>query len=170
MSSMFSGCRALSSVPELDYSNVTNITKLFHNTGIKEIPDLDISCINNFGGASTSWLYNISVTSIGVLQCGKISDPQYLFGSSSNTKITYFGGIIDLGKRPIITASYFNSNYFMNYAPNLTYESVMNVINGLYDRASAGYSVVNLKLHANHLAMLSEDDIAIATNKGWTLS
>ena len=45
----------------------------------------------------------------------------------------------------------------------------MNVINGLYDRASAGLSVITLKLHANHLAMLSEDDIAIATNKGWTI-
>ena len=170
MSSMFYGCRALTSVPELDYSNATNITRLFAGTGIKEIPDLDISCVDNFGTSSTSWLYNISVTSIGVLQCGKISNPQYLFGSSSNTKITYFGGIIDLGKKPIITASYFNNNYFMNYAPNLTYESVMNVINGLYDRASAGYSVVTLKLHANHLAMLSDEEKAIATNKGWTLS
>ena len=46
----------------------------------------------------------------------------------------------------------------------------MNVINNLYDRASAGYSVLTLKLHANHLAMLSDEEKAIATNKGWTLS
>jgi hypothetical protein len=46
----------------------------------------------------------------------------------------------------------------------------MNVINNLYDRATAGLSVLTLKLHANHLAMLTDDEKAIATNKGWIIS
>jgi hypothetical protein len=46
----------------------------------------------------------------------------------------------------------------------------MNIINNLYDRASAGYSVVTLKLAAKTLALLSDEEKTIATNKGWTLS
>jgi len=133
------------------------------------LPDFNSVKAVNFGsGSSNSWLYNSSaIQKIGIVDCDSVTTIGYFFGERSRTYLTEFGGCRNLGKASTVSGT--NGNYFMSYAPNLTYESVMNVINGLYDRATAGLSVLTLKLHANHLAMLSDDDIAIATNKGWTI-
>lgn len=171
MTQMFQSCANLKNVPDLDYSNAVLICSLFAGcTSLTSIPDLDISSAIYFAtSSSNSWINGASnITSIGALQCDNIEDIYYMFGGSSNTKITHFGGAINLGKRWTLNNS--SGNYAFNYVPNLTYESVLNVLNGLYDRASAGMTNITLKLHPNHLAMLSDEDIAIATNKGWTLS
>ena len=168
MSQMFYYCDMLLDVPQLDTSNVTNMSNMFGRCSpLSELPDFNCVKVKNFGDYS-SWLYNCSnLKKLGVVDCDSVTSINYFFGNAPGTYLTEFGGCRNLGKASSVSGT--NGNYFMNYAPNLTYESVMNVINGLYDRASAGLSVLTLKLHANHLAMLSEDDIAIATNKGWTI-
>jgi surface protein len=170
MSGMFYGCSALRSIPQLDTSNVKYMAYMFYRcSNLIELPDFNCVKVTNFGDSSSnSWLYYCnSIEKIGVVDCDSITNIGYFFGNGIRTYLTEFGGCRNLGKASSVSNT--NSNYFMNYAPNLTYESVMNVINGLYDRATAGLSVLTLKLHANHLAMLSADDIAIATNKGWTI-
>ena len=170
MSSMFASCAALTIIPQLDTSNVTSMSQMFSNCSkLTELPDFNCVKVTNFGGSSySSWLYYCSnIKKIGVVDCDSVTNIGYFFGNGNRTYLTEFGGCRNLGKASSVSNT--NGSYFMTYAPNLTYESVMNVINGLYDRASAGLSVLTLKLHANHLAMLSEDDIAIATNKGWTI-
>ena len=171
MSYMFYECSSLTTIPQLDTSNVTNISYMFKNCSqLIELPDFNSVKVTNFGSSSSSsWLYGYSspLKKLGVVDCDSVTNIAYFFGNGSKAYLTDFGGCRNLGKASSVSNT--NSNYFMAYAPNLTYESVMNVINGLYDRASAGLSVLTLKLHANHLAMLSEDDIAIATNKGWTI-
>lgn len=70
-----------------------------------------------------------------------------------------------------------NNSYYsvsLNYCPRLTHESLMNVINNLYD-LNLTYDVANggtlyrqiLRLGSTNLAKLTADEIAIATNKGW---
>ena len=170
MSYMFNNCRKLTSIPQLDTSSVTDMQQMFqYCKALVKLPDFNCVKVKNFGGASyNTWLYNCqNIQKIGVVDCDSVTNIGYIFGDSSRTYLTEFGGCRNLGKASSVSNT--NSSYFMNYAPNLTYESVMNVLNGLYDRAAAGLSVLTLKLHANHLAMLSEDDIAIATNKGWTI-
>ena len=170
MSYMFRNCSKLTTVPQLDTSNVTTVERMFYYCSeLIELPDFNCVKLTNFGGSSSfTWLYNCyNLKKIGVVDCDSVTNIGYFFGSSALNSLTDFGGCRNLGKANSVSNT--NGSYFMNYAPNLTYESVMNVINGLYDRASAGLSVLTLKLHANHLAMLSEDDIAIATNKGWTI-
>ena len=80
--------------------------------------------------------------------------------------LTYIGGFSNLGMASALTSP----SYFLKKCPYLTKESVLNVLNNLYNRASAGYSVITLPFHANALALLSDEEKAIATNKGWTLS
>ena len=55
-------------------------------------------------------------------------------------------------------------------APNLTYQSLMNVINNLYDFVGNG-STHNEELYIgrSNSYKLDWEDIAIATNKGWTI-
>lgn len=57
----------------------------------------------------------------------------------------------------------------LHYAVNLTHESLMNVINNLYNIAQYN-KTQQLILGSTNLAKLTEDEIAIATAKGWTVS
>ena len=175
MNSMFKSCIKLTSVPQIDVRNVTNVTSMFAGSTassvLRSLPDFNFINLKNFGGSSSySWLYDLHLCleSIGVIDCDSITDISYVFGRTTCTYLTHLGGFRNLGKASSVSGT--NGNYFMTYAPNLTYESVMNVINLLYDRAANGLSTLTLKLHTNHMAMLSDDDIAIATNKGWTLT
>lgn len=52
---------------------------------------------------------------------------------------------------------------------NLTRESVVNFFNCIYDRASAGYSVLELGFQTKILNRLTDDDIMIAINKGYNI-
>lgn len=171
---MFSGC-GMTSIPNFDFGKVVDIGLLFQNCkSLKSIPDMNFRNVLNFTGngstsSSNSWIGNCtSLTSIGVIDCDNIVNFNYAFGGAANTNITQFGGFRNLGKRYNLTNT--NSSYGFPYAPNLTYESLLNVIDGLYDRASVGYPVLTLKMHTNHMALLTDTDIAAAVAKGWSLS
>ena len=171
MTAMFYSCTSLTSVPEFDMSNVIDIKQMFANcNSLKIIPNMNTSKLRNFTGNTTDsgpFSNTTKIEKIGTIDCSSIQNFNYLFRANM-TALTDFGGCINLGKMANITAT--NTQYSLYYAPNLNYESVLNIVNGLYDRASAGYPIVTLKLHPNHLAKLSDEDKAIATNKGWTLS
>ena len=83
--------------------------------------------------------------------------------------IKNLGGFINYGMKSNAT-SITSSNAGLLPCNNLTHTSLMNIINNLYDRATAGYSVLTIKFHPDALARLSDDDIAIATSKGWTIT
>lgn len=171
MGYMFYSCSALESVPMYDMRNVTAVNNMFSNCSkLLEIPDCNLLNIKNFGGGSyNSWLYGVTkLKKIGVIDCDSVTDIGYVLGNGNRNDLTELGGFRNLGKSSSVSNT--NSNYFMNYAPNLTYESVMNVLNLLYDRAANGLSNLTLKLHANHMALLSEEDKLVAINKGWTLT
>lgn len=89
-----------------------------------------------------------------------------------------FSGIPNLGKAYTQqTANYANYTLDLSESTRLTYNSLMNVINGLYD-LNLTYNVAGggtlytqqLVLGSTNLAKLTDDEIAIATNKGWTVS
>lgn len=171
---MFYGC-SMTSIPNFDFGKVVDIGLLFKSCGsLTSIPDMNFRNVLTFTGtgsssSSNSWIAGCkALTSIGVIDCDNIMNFNYALGDTANTNITQFGGFRNLGKRYNLTNT--NSNYGFPYAPNLTYESLVNVIDGLYDRASVGYPVLTLKMHANHMALLTDTDIATAVAKGWSLS
>ena len=56
-------------------------------------------------------------------------------------------------------------------APNLTVQSLMNVINNLYDfRANGESTTRTLTLGTTNLNKLTDEQKAVATNKGWNLN
>lgn len=165
---MFYYCSALKVVPEYDLSNATDITQLFYNCGtLRTVGNLNCkkaTSLNNvFYGCS-------KLRKIGVIECDSINSPGNWMGYSAMNNMTELGGFRNLGKYQSMSSSACTGNYFLYVCPNLTKESILNVLNELYDRASAGYSTVGLKLHTNHLDKLTDEEKAIATNKGWTLS
>ena len=59
---------------------------------------------------------------------------------------------------------------FLNLCPNLTVDSLMNVINNVYDLTANGLSGQSLKFGQTNLDKLTPEQIAVATAKGWTLT
>ena len=52
----------------------------------------------------------------------------------------------------------------------LTKDSILFLFNNAFDRATAGYTTAfTIKLNATTKALLTEDELAIATNKGFTV-
>ena len=146
MEKIFNNCRSLTSIPQLDTSKVTNMFSMFDScSSLTSISQLDCSSVEYFGIMG-------------------------FYGSTSfNNTLKNLGGFINLGKRKNLTLSS-GVNYGLEKCAALTYDSIMNVIINLYDRATAGHSILTFKLHANALALLNDEDIAIATNKGWIIA
>ena len=155
MSSMFSSCSSLTSIPLLDTSKVTDMSNMFYNcSSLTSIPQLDTSNVKNM----YSMFYDCSsLTSIPLLDTSKVTNMNYLFGYSNINTLTDLGGFKNL--------SISITSYFLDKCPNLTVESLMNVINNL-----ATVSGQTLKFGSTNLNKLTAEQIAIATNKGWTLT
>jgi hypothetical protein len=60
------------------------------------------------------------------------------------------------------------NNLYIGQSPNLTHDSLLVIIDGLADLT--GKTGKTLELHATAKALLTADDIAIATAKNWTIS
>ena len=104
------------------------------------------------------------------LDAGKITNVNQAFASCSALKD--FGGLKDLGKAYLTTQVANYTNYKLNFSNSsaLTHESLMNVINKLYDIASLGVQTQQVDLTGTSLALLTPEEIAIATSKGWSVA
>ena len=192
MNSMFNGCRNLISIPQLNTSNVANMSNMFNNCKlITTIPLMDTSNVTYMAYmfASCNNLISIplmdtsKVTGMNSMfySCGNlISIPQLNLSKVTNMRqmfvycsaLTTLGGFQNLGMAYDTSTSANDRSYRLNlsYSRQLTHESLMNVINGLYDIKTKGCNPQQLILGSTNLAKLTAEEIAIATNKGWTVS
>lgn len=197
MTAMFSGCTNLEKVPEYDTSNVTSMGNMFKNCKkLTSVPVFDTqkvtslnsflyncAALKTFPALNTSSLTNIqymfwvctNLETIPLLDFGKVNSMTQAFNGISN--LINCGGFKDLGKG--FTQK--SNNYspyalILSYSKNLTHDSLMNIFNNLYD-LNLTYDVANggtlytqqIELGSTNLAKLTADEIAIATNKGWTV-
>ena len=166
MQQMFNNCSSLQTIPLLNTSSVTNMEQMFSQCGkLKTIPSLDTSKVTNM--YSMFWsCYNL--TSIPALNAQSLNMPSYygVFGYSELSKLTDFGGLLNL------KCSLTNDNN-LKKLPNLTYESCINILNGLYDFTgngeTPGSNQGQLKVHQNFLDKVG-DEISIGTAKGWQIT
>ena len=167
MQDTFRVCKALTEIPQLDTSKVTDMNGTFQACeSITTIPQLDTSNVTTMGSAFRDCTL---LTTIPQLDASKVTSVYYIFNNSSS--LITLGGLKDLGKAYLTTQSANYYNYKLDlYNNKLTHDSLMNVINNLYDIASIGVQPQQLKLGNTNKAKLTEDEIAIATNKGWTVS
>lgn len=164
----FNNCQRLIYVPQLDTSSCTNFQYMFYNCiGITTIPQLDTSNSTTF---QYMFYHCTSITTIPQLDASKCT----IFFSAFNSceKLTNFGGLLNAGEAYLTSVSANSSNYALDFngINKLTHDSLMNVINGLYDIATKGCNTQKLVIGSTNLAKLTAEEIAIATNKGWTVS
>lgn len=149
VSNMCNSCEELIEVPYIDGTNITDYS-------------------NMFAGCR-------SLLKFQLIYAGKARSVSYMFTGCST--LEDLGGLQDLGKGYTQQrANYSSYTLSLNQCSKLTHESLMNIINGLYD-LNLTYDVANggtlytqtLQLGSSNLAKLTAEEIAIATSKGWTL-
>lgn len=167
MTNLFYGCSNLTKVANLDIGKATNLYRLFYACSkLEEISfiNADITPVTTLSNA----FYGCSkLTTIPAINCSKVTDMTYAFNSSP---IVNFGGFLNYGQAFTTTASQNYSYYTLTVnKTGLTRESMLNIINGLYDIKSKGCKTQTVNFGTANLVLLTDDEKAIATNKGWTL-
>lgn len=174
MNTMFYGCSNLKTVPQFDTRNVTNMSYMFCNcSNLETVPELNTTNVTNMS-SMFSGSGNLKV--LPKFEAGKVTSIDTM--SYNCTKLTEFGGLSNIGKAYTQKTSNYTS-YTVNLSrnENLTHDSLMNVINNLYD-LNLTYDVANggtlytqsLNLGWTNRNKLTAEEIAIATNKGWNVS
>lgn len=165
--SMFHGCSSLSTIPLIDTSNSTDISSMFSGcSNLQYVPQLDTSSAT----AMHSMFYNCtSLFSIPQLEASKITN----IGSDAFhycAKLTTFGGLNNIGQAYTLNQANY-SYYTLDFSTCtlLSHDSLMNIINKLYDLTIDDKPTQKLILGTNNKDKLTLEEIAIATTKGWTV-
>lgn len=204
MGGMFSTC---SLGPEqyknLNTSNVTNASQMFNSFygELIDVSTLDLSKITSLSSFTNGGKHKEIY--LGNQMFNNVTSATYMCGYCPNlTKIDTGGSYVpkmtairdafvndaklidliffnDYGKGFTTIKSNNDSNAHLNLSAStlLTYESLMDVINKLYD-LNLTYDVANggtlytqrVTLGADNIAKLSSDELEIVTAKGWTVS
>lgn len=166
--SMFSGCYSLNSIPNLKTGKGTEFTTMFRYCyALRIAPQLDTSNSTTFS-SMFSGCYSLSV--VPELEAGKVRNVRLMFDICYS--LVEFGGLKDLGKAYLTSSSENYSDYTLDLSSCeiLTHDSLMNVINNLYDIKSKGCKLQKLQLGSENLAKLSETEKQVAIDKGWNLT
>ena len=168
MYGMFYGCNAIDNLPLLNTSKVTRMNDTFKRCyDLKKIPEINTQNVTSFN----STFYDCaSLYEIPALNASKVTDVNQTFLLCR--KLTNFWGMLNLGeayntRQPANIPSY---KLTLDDSPELTHDSLMNIINNLYDIKTKGCNPQGLILGGTNLGKLTSEEIAIATNKGFNVS
>lgn len=167
MVNMFYGCNSLTEIPLLNTSNVTTMNSMFARSGIMSIPELNTNKVTT--------VYNMFNMCFGLTSIPKLNFESIVnvssFLSGANNVVT-LGGFENLGKAYLTTtaANYTNYGLDLTSCSKLTHDSLMNVINNLYDIKTKGCKEQRLQLGVTNLAKLTDEEKQIAIDKGWNVS
>jgi surface protein len=169
MSNAFNGC-TFDEFPSLDTSKVTNMESLFNATyaTLKKVNPIDTSKVTNISYMFYDFSGEHILEEIPEFDCTNVTNVGSMFSyyQDKMDKFTTCGGWKNLKCK-------WDDNYGLRACANLSYQSCINILNGLYDFTGNGetptYAQGKLKVHQNFLDTVG-DKISIGTNKGWTIT
>lgn len=167
-SNMFLDCNCLVAIAKLNLSNGVSFNSMFSNCySLVEVPQLNIS-----KGMSFYCMFSNCYSLTTIPQLNASSGLYFVGIFSSCYCLVNFGGLLNIGQAYETSESSNSYGYELDLSScwQLTHDSLMNVINKLYDIATKGCNTQQLVLGSTNLAKLSAEEIAIATNKGWSVS
>ena len=196
MTSMFDGCKNLTTIPQIDTSNVTRMNQMFyHCSNLTTIPQIDTSKVNSM---TYMFGYCKNLTTIPQIDTSSLGNMAYMFnGCNSLTTIPQlngekisilssafsgckslenFNGLINLGQayQTIQSANYDYYKLVLTSSTLLTEQSIINILNNLYDIATKGCNTQTVTLGATNLAKLTSTEgqqaLASAQSKGWNIN
>ena len=169
MGGMFSGCHSLVEIPTLDTSKGKFLAAMFAGcSSLKQIPLLNTKSCTDINGMFEGCT---SLETVPILDASNVGDISKIFKDCPS--LVMLGGLKNLGM-DYSSAYYIHANKSeytldLSYSPLLTHDSLMNIINNLYDIKSKGVKPQTLQLGDTNKAKLTVEEIAIATNKGWNV-
>lgn len=145
-SKMFYDCYLMQKIPQYDTSNATTMEGMFYECwALKEIPLLDCSKVTRFEPFEHTLR-------------------QYI-------NLEFVGGFKELGKSITDNNGVLASNRNVDFAVcKMTRSSALNVFNNLYDLNANNRSALTIKISDPTMELLDDEDIAIATTKGWNVT
>ena len=168
MKYMFYDCKYMLESPLLNTSNTTNMLQMF--SGCNKL--IKIKSLNTINTKNMNNIFRncLKLTTVPLLKANSIIDIYQAFLFCG--ELTTIGGLENLGQSYSTTQSTNYSSYQLNFAScsKLTHESLMNIINNLYDIKTKGCNAQQLVLGSTNIAKLTSEEIAVATEKGWTVS
>ena len=162
--SMYYECSKLKYVPQLNLAKVTNMYGMF--LGCRGLTSLDLSNwnVSNVNNMNYTFYNCVNLTSLD-LSGWDISNPK----NQCSSTFLYCNSLVNLQFGYNIKCS-----FSLSSSTDLTVESLLSVLNGLYDFTGNQQTPTSyqgkLTLGSTNLAKLTDEQKAIATDKGWTLS
>ena len=143
-----------------DFVSFPDGTKFMYSN-CESLPDSMIKYLEN----TTDW-YEIfrgsNLTNLPLIDASHVINASRAFLSCNLVSVA---GLKNLGaNKDCRVASIFQKNFY------LSKQSILNIINNLYDRASAGYSGLTISFPPDvYDRLITDDEIIMASNKGWII-
>lgn len=158
-SSNFNSVKLLNAKP-------TSLSYAFGFSYIENVPEMDTSELT-----SAENVFNYSygrIKHIPLLDFSKVERTNGIFGGTGGTTNPIdITGFVNLGKGfKGNNSNYHKFDISLLYVPR---QSCLNIFNNMYDMNLNGVTDATFVLRAADKALLSDEDIAIATSKGWTV-
>lgn len=172
MRKMFFNCNSLQTIPSLNTSEVTNMISMFNScTNLQTIPAIDTSKVTTF---ENTFFACPTLKNLPLLDMSSVTS---LYGTFAGvTNLTHSSGFSNLGKAYLTTSATNNYTYTLTLSScsKLTVTSIINILNGLYDIATKGCQSQKVVLGSTNLAKLTSEEgqtaLSNAQTKGWTVS
>lgn len=150
---------------------------LFSQTGLEEIDVTNMKNLNRLTGFY-EWFYlcpNLHTINFNI-DASKVNASNSMYGLfwtfydlpllENLTFCTNYGA----GFPTTLSTNSSNAKIDFSKSTLLTHNSLMDIINKLYDLTANGKNSQQLTLGETNIAKLTEEEISIATNKGWTIA
>ena len=167
MREMFFLCSKLTSLDLSDWntSNVENMRSMFD--GCTNLTSLDLSSFDTSVVKDMDSMFNdcrhLTSLDLSGFDTSKVTDMSSIFYHCSNLTLLILGS--NFFKTSKVTS--------VDFSPLIQWTNdtvVTSLVTNSYDRASAGLNTLTLQLHANTKAVLSNEQKAAITSKGYTIA
>ena len=173
MYSMFDHCSNLTTIPQLNTSKVTDMSYMFDQClNLATIPQLDTSNATNMGSMFNSCS---NLTTIPQLNTSKVKNMSYMFDQCSKldtipqldtSNVTNMSGMFaSCTSLKSILMTGMKVSFSISSSTKFEESDLVTILNNL----ATVTSTKTLTMGSKNLAKLTDDEKAIATNKGWTL-
>lgn len=183
---MFYGTSKLIMLPNLSFPFVEHADYMLTSSGVSRVGDIDLpNAISTHGMVSQA----SRLTHIGAINCPKATDMHFTFNSSPSIKYiksvdvgsaismnafmttgVQYAVLKNLGKSTLTTYNFSNATAWGTGSEENRQSLIDSLITYSYDRASAGMPTATITLSANTKALLTEEEIAQITAKGFTIA
>ena len=183
MYAMFNGCNNLTSLDTsgFDTANVTNMSYMFQNC--HKLTSLDVSNFNtgkvtNINSIFTSCKALTELVGLSNWDTSALADISYAFQSLPLTNLDLGGWDLANCKRATTAWNFmyslksivFPNNLSVSFGIGHSFDLTADNVVEIFNKLATVTTTQTASIGTNLLNKLTEDQIAIATNKGWTVS